>query len=82
MADATADKIFAQGQTGADDRDGLRANNLAKSFKGSYVPGSAEEDGVAAHDLTWVFGLVLMALVLLELREGWRAVWTSRKALR
>lgn len=37
MADAPAEKIFAQGQTGADDRDGLRANNLAKSFKSRQV---------------------------------------------
>ncbi|GAB4002530.1 VWA domain-containing protein [Nocardioides ultimimeridianus] len=54
---------------------------IADSFKSSYVSASSDEDGVAAHDLSWVFGLVLLALVLLELRDGWRAVWRTRKAL-
>ncbi|KAA1419075.1 VWA domain-containing protein [Nocardioides humilatus] len=35
----------------------------------------------AKHDLTWVFGLVLLALVLVELRSWWRALWTSHAAL-
>ena len=55
---------------------------IADSFKSSYVAASSAEDAVAAHDLTWVFGLILLGLVLLELRDGWRAAWTSRKVLR
>jgi len=54
---------------------------IAKSFKASYVQAVGKAGGVA-NDLTWVFGLVLLALVLLELRDGWRALWTSRRALR
>lgn len=54
---------------------------VAKSFKASYTPEGAEDAERAAHDLTWVAGLVLLALVLLELRAGWQAVWTSRSVL-
>ena len=36
----------------------------------------------AEHDLTWLFGLVLLSLVLVELRTWWRALWTSHHALR
>ena len=39
--DAPTSKVFAEGMEGApnsaDDRDGLRANNLAKAFKGRKV---------------------------------------------
>ncbi|MCL2542680.1 MAG: VWA domain-containing protein [Nocardioidaceae bacterium] len=55
---------------------------LARSFKASYVAAPASEGATAENDLTWVFGLVLLGLVLLELRAGWRAVWTTRRALR
>lgn len=53
---------------------------VADSFKSGYV--AATVAGTAKNDLTWVFGLVLLALVLIELRAGWTALWTSRKALR
>ena len=40
-----------------------------------------EQAGTVQHDLTWLVGLVLLGLVLLELRSGWRALWTSHTAL-
>ncbi len=53
---------------------------IADAFEASYAldegPGAP-----AKHDLTWVFGLLLLALVLLELRSWWRALWTSHTAL-
>lgn len=61
------------------DRPGGMAD-IADSFKASYV--SSDESSTAAHDLTWVCGLGLLGLVLLELRDGWRALWGSRRALR
>jgi len=54
-------------------------DRIAESFDASFV----NEDGgrPAQHDLTWVFGLLLLGLVLLELRAGWRALWASQQAL-
>lgn len=40
-----------------------------------------DEGAPAKHDLTWLFGLVLLGLVLFELRSWWRALWTSHRAL-
>lgn len=57
-------------------------SDVARSFKASYVAAPSSENALAAHDLTWVAGLVLLGLVLLELRDGWRALWTTRRALR
>ncbi|KAB2811997.1 VWA domain-containing protein [Pimelobacter simplex] len=54
---------------------------LAKSFAASYSDGQGGHERPAKHDLTWLAALVLLGLVLLELRAGWRAVWTSRDAL-
>lgn len=54
--------------------------DIAKTFRATYVPGSGV-DRPAKHDLTWVFGLGLFGLVLLELREGWQALWSSRHVL-
>lgn len=53
---------------------------VADGFEASYA---VEEgaDAPAEHDLTWVFGLVLLGLVLLELRSWWRALWTSHTVL-
>ncbi len=53
---------------------------VADGFEAAYTA-DVDEDRPAKHDLTWVAGLVLLALLLLELRSGWRAVWTSRAAL-
>ncbi|MFC5728722.1 MULTISPECIES: vWA domain-containing protein [Nocardioides] len=52
---------------------------IAASFEASL----AEDGGSrpAQHELTWLFGLVLFGLVLLELRAGWRALWTSQQTL-
>ncbi|HJQ04705.1 MAG TPA: vWA domain-containing protein [Nocardioides sp.] len=61
------------------DRPGGMAD-IAGSFRSSYV--TSDQGGTAAHDLTWVFGLVLLGLVLLELRDGWGALWGARRALR
>lgn len=45
----------------------------------TVAAGSGDER--AAHDLTWVAGLVLLVLVVGELLAGWRALWTSRTVL-
>lgn len=54
-------------------------DRIAAAFEASYVDG--DDVRAAQHDLTWLFGLVLLGLVLLELRAGWRALWTSRRTL-
>ncbi len=55
-------------------------DDVAADFEAQYAA-DADEDLPAKHDLTWVAGLVLLALLLLELRAGWRDVWTSRATL-
>ncbi len=53
---------------------------IAEDFEASYAFDS--RDGAPAkHDLTWLFGLLLLGLVLLELRSWWRALWTSHTTL-
>ena len=37
------------------------------------TPSTRGTDAPAKHDLTWLFGLILLGLVLLELRSWWRA---------
>lgn len=56
-------------------------DDVVDSFGASYVNGERGDGRPAAHDLTWLFGLVLLGLVLLELRAGWLAVWRSQDAL-
>lgn len=56
-------------------------DEVVDSFRASYVEGERGDGPPAAHDLTWVFGLLLLGLLLLELRDGWRAVWRSQDAL-
>lgn len=56
-------------------------DRVVDSFEASYVDGERGEGPPADHDLTWLFGLLLLGLVLLELRAGWRAVWRSQDAL-
>ncbi|RHW27126.1 VWA domain-containing protein [Nocardioides immobilis] len=53
---------------------------IAADFEASYAFDEGE-GAPAEHDLTWVFGLLLLGLVLLELRSWWRALWTSHTAL-
>ena len=53
---------------------------IADEFEASYALDEGE-DAPAKHDLTWLFGLVLLGLVLLELRSWWRALWTSHTVL-
>ena len=53
---------------------------IADDFESTYAVDEGE-DAPAAHDLTWLFGLVLLGLVLLELRSWWRALWTSHTTL-
>ncbi len=54
---------------------------VVDSFGASYVAGERGDGPPAKHDLTWVFGLVLLGLLLLELRAGWRALWRSPDVL-
>lgn len=54
---------------------------VTDTFDASYVDGGGGGDRPAKHDFTWLFGLVLLGLVLLELRSGWRAAWASRTTL-
>lgn len=56
-------------------------DRVVDSFEASYVDGERGDGPPADHDLTWLFGLLLLGLVLLELRAGWRAVWRSQDAL-
>lgn len=53
---------------------------VADGFEASYAFDD-RKDAPAKHDLTWLFGLVLLGLVLLELRTWWQALWTSHTAL-
>lgn len=55
------------------------ADRLASGFE-ARLDGS-EEDAPVRGDVTWLLGLVLLALTLLELRRWWRAIWTSATAL-
>lgn len=61
---------------------GRGIDELADGFESAYVDGEGgREDRPAKHDLTWVAGLVLLGLVLLELRSGWRATWGAHRTL-
>jgi Ca-activated chloride channel family protein len=53
---------------------------IADAFEATYAVDEGE-DAPAEHDLTWLFGLALLGLVLLELRSWWRALWTSHTTL-
>jgi Ca-activated chloride channel family protein len=53
---------------------------FADGFESSYALDEGA-DAPAKHDLTWLFGLLLLGLVLLELRSWWRALWTSHTVL-
>lgn len=57
-----------------------RMDALADDFDAQYV---LQEDGsrLAEHDLTWLAGLLLLGLLLLELRWAWRALWMSHRTL-
>jgi Ca-activated chloride channel family protein len=55
-------------------------DTIADEFEASYAYDEGE-GAPAAHDLTWLFGLILLGLVLIELRSWWRALWTSHTAL-
>jgi Ca-activated chloride channel family protein len=52
---------------------------VAAGFEAADV--ASDEGAPAKHDLTWVFGLLLLGLVLVELRSWWRALWLSHRAL-
>jgi Ca-activated chloride channel family protein len=53
---------------------------IADDFEATYAFDEGE-GAPAEHDLTWVFGLLLLGLVLVELRSWWRALWTSHTTL-
>jgi Ca-activated chloride channel homolog len=55
-------------------------DEVADGFEATYAFDEGE-GAPAEHDLTWVFGLVLLGLVLVELRSWWRALWTSHATL-
>lgn len=54
---------------------------FADEFEATYVPGEDDDQVRAENEVTWIAGLALFPLALLELRSGWRALWTSRNAL-
>lgn len=55
---------------------------IADDFESAYVDGDGgRERRPAKHELTWVAGLVLLGLVLLELRSGWRSAWGAHRIL-
>lgn len=54
---------------------------IARSFEASYVEAGGDDTRPAEHDLTWLAGLGLLALLLGELVSGWRALWTSHRTL-
>ncbi|GAA3545956.1 VWA domain-containing protein [Nocardioides daeguensis] len=56
-------------------------DELAAAFAASYSDGAGDRTRPAQHDLTWLAGVLLLALLLLELHAGWRAVWASRTVL-
>lgn len=57
--------------------------DVADDFDPAYSVGSlgGSDRHPAKHDLTWLAGLLLLGLVLLELRERWRNAWTAKKVL-
>ncbi len=57
---------------------GMRA--IADEFEASYAVDEGE-GAPAEHDLTWLFGLILLGLLLPELRSWWRALWTAHTTL-
>ena len=55
-------------------------DEVASAFKASYSGGLGGQRPVE-HDLTWLAGVALLGLLLLELHAGWRAVWATRRTL-
>lgn len=56
-------------------------DDVASGIGASFADGGLGGGQRAAHDLTWLAGLLLLALLLAELRPAWRAVWRSRDEL-
>ncbi|GAA1532234.1 VWA domain-containing protein [Nocardioides humi] len=56
-------------------------DDVVESFRASYSDGEGGHRRPAKNDLTWLAGVLLLGLLLLELHAGWRAVWTSRHVL-
>lgn len=56
-------------------------DDIAASFKASYSDGAGGHERPAQHDLTWLVGIALLGLLLVELHAGWRAVWATRHVL-
>lgn len=56
-------------------------DDIAASFKASYSDGVGGHERPAQHDLTWLAGVLLLGLLLVELHAGWRAVWATRQVL-
>ncbi|GAB2969306.1 vWA domain-containing protein [Nocardioides montaniterrae] len=54
-------------------------DRIAADLKKGSVAVAGGPPGTHAHDLTWLFGLILLGLVLLELRDGWRMWWRSER---
>lgn len=64
-------------RTEPDGIDGI-AEAIGASYAGDDGLGGSQQ---AEHDLTWLAGLALLALLLAELRPAWRAIWRSRDVL-
>jgi len=79
---ATLEKIAEQLDVTFHERSGTGGiSRIADSFEASYDEGSREDARAAKKDVTWIAGLVLLALLLFELHGAWRAAWSSGRAL-
>ena len=79
--DETNLKEIADG-LGIDYAHRTQPGGMAAVAKDFHAQAADSGDGAPAkHDLTWLFGLLLLALVLVELRSWWRALWTSHNVL-
>ena len=56
-------------------------DRVTDAFESAYTIGTDGDRRPAKHDLTWVFAVILLGLVLIELRAGWRAAWHASYAL-
>ncbi len=77
-----ADQMGADFVPRSDTADGAGAAGIdAIAAELSTVGGTGARSDRPAHELTWLLGLLLLGLVLLELRTWWREMWDARDLL-